>query len=68
MNALLSVISSVLGFVSFDLARFLDALKVAGISILSIFVVMAVVFFAVKILQWATNLKNKKSEDSQRND
>ncbi|MBQ2713202.1 MAG: hypothetical protein IJF71_07480 [Clostridia bacterium] len=68
MNALLSVISSVLGFVSFDQARFLDALKVAGISILSIFVVMAVVFFAVKILQWATNLKNKKSEDSQRND
>ena len=68
MNALLSVISSVLGFVSFDQARFLDALKVAGISILSIFVVMAVVFFAVKILQWATNLKNKKPEDSQRND
>ena len=68
MNALLSVISSVLGFVSFDQARFLDALKVAGISILSIFVVMAVVFFAVKILQWATNLKNKKSEESQRND
>ena len=68
MNALLSVISSVLGFVSFDQARFLDALKVAGISILSIFLVMAVVFFAVKILQWATNLKNKKSEDSQRND